>query len=433
MNMRNRQLSINNKGHLEFSGCDTVELAESYGTPLYVMSEDGIRNNCRKIKTALTDKYPGALALYASKAFSSRAIYRIMAEEGFGVDVVSGGELYTANMAGFPMERVYFHGNNKTPDEIELGLDLGIGHFVVDNYNEIRLLDKAASKGNKAVRVLIRVSPGVSAHTHEYISTGQLDSKFGFPIEGGDALKAAGIILESPHMELSGIHCHIGSQIFNQGAHGEAAKVMLGLLLQIKERYGIELEELNIGGGFGIFYREGDEPPAIEEYISVITDTVKALCSDNGLKLPRIIIEPGRWIVGENGITLYTIGAIKEIEGIRKYVSVDGGMTDNPRTALYQAEYDAIVANKAEERPEELVTIAGKCCESGDILIKDIRLPAVEPGDMLAVLSTGAYNYSMSSNYNRLRKPAVVMLKDGKPRIIVKRETYEDIVRNDME
>ncbi len=431
--MRNRQLTINNNGHLEFSGCDTLKLAEDFGTPLYVMSEDGIRDNCRSIKAALMDKYPGAIALYASKAFSSKSIYRIMAEEGFGVDVVSGGEMYTANAAGFPMDKVFFHGNNKTPDEIELGLQLGIGRFVVDNYNEIDLLGKALAEKDKTVKVLIRVSPGVSAHTHEYISTGQLDSKFGFPIEGGDALKAAEAILEHPKMQLTGIHCHIGSQIFNSGAHGEAAKVMLGLLLQIKESYGVELEELNIGGGFGIFYKEGDEPPAIEEYISIIMKTLDELCSSNGLKLPRIIIEPGRWIVGENGITLYTIGAIKAIEGIRKYVSVDGGMTDNPRTALYQAEYDAIVANKAGEDPAELVTIAGKCCESGDILIKDIMLPKLVPGDLLAILSTGAYNYSMSSNYNRLRKPAVVMLRDGKPRLIVKRETYEDIVRNDID
>lgn len=431
--MRNEQLSINNREHLEFAGCDTVELAAKYGTPLYVMSEDGIRENCRKIKASLMDKYPDTLALYASKAFSSRAIYKIIEEEGFGIDVVSSGELFTANKAGFPMERVYFHGNNKTQEEIEFGMDLNVGHFVVDNYNEIELLNKETIKRNKTLKVLLRVSPGVSAHTHEYISTGQLDSKFGFPIEGDDALNAVGMIIKCSGMELTGIHCHIGSQIFNKGAHCEAAKVMFNLLLQIKERFGIELEELNIGGGFGIFYKEGDERPVIGELIGVIMTTIKDLCSKNGLKLPKIIIEPGRWVVGENGITLYTIGAIKEIEGIRKYVSVDGGMTDNPRTALYQAEYDAIVANKAGKQPEELVTIAGKCCESGDILIKDIKLPLVNYGDILAVLSTGAYNYSMSSNYNRLRKPAVVMIKDGQPRIIVKRETYEDLVRNDLE
>ena len=431
--MRNDRLNINNKGHLEFAGCDTVELAARYGTPLYVMSEDGIRENCRKIRTSLMDKYPGTLALYASKAFSSGAIYKIMADEGFGIDVVSSGELYTAYKAGFPMERVYFHGNNKTQEEIEFGMDRNIGHFVVDNYHEIELLSKETEKRNKTVKVLIRVSPGVSAHTHEYISTGQLDSKFGFPIEGDDALNAVGMIIKCSGMELKGIHCHIGSQIFNMDAHREAAKVMMGLLLQIKDRFGIELEELNIGGGFGIFYKEGDEPPVIDELIAVIMSTIKDLCSENGLKLPKIIIEPGRWVVGENGITLYTIGAIKEIKGIRKYVSVDGGMTDNPRTALYQAEYDAVVANKAREESEELVTIAGRCCESGDILIKDIKLPIVSYGDILAVLSTGAYNYSMSSNYNRLRKPAVVMIKEGQSRIVVQRETYEDLVRNDME
>lgn len=431
--MRNKQLSINSKGHLEFAGCDTVALAAEYSTPLYVMSEDGIRENCRSIRESLMDKYPDTLALYASKAFSSRAIYKIIEEEGFGVDVVSSGELFTAQKAGFPMERVYFHGNNKTQEEIEYGMELNIGHFVIDNYHEIEMLHKETVKRNKTVKALLRVSPGVSAHTHEYISTGQLDSKFGFPIEGDDAINAVEMVTKCSGIELKGIHCHIGSQIFNKGAHGEAAKVMVALLLKIKERFGIELEQLNIGGGFGIFYKEGDQPPAIGELISILMTNIKDMCNENGLKLPKIIIEPGRWVVGENGITLYTIGAIKEIKGIRKYVSVDGGMTDNPRTALYQAEYDAIVANKAGEQPVELVTIAGKCCESGDILIKDIKLPHLGYGDIIAVLSTGAYNYSMSSNYNRLRKPAIVMIKDGKPRLIVKRETYEDLIRNDIE
>ncbi|KUO73997.1 MAG: diaminopimelate decarboxylase [Clostridia bacterium BRH_c25] len=379
------------------------------------------------------ERYPDTVALYASKAFSSLAIYKIMKEEGFGIDVVSGGELFTACQAGFPMEKVYFHGNNKTQEEIEFGMEREVGYFVVDNNYEIELIQREAVKRKKNVKVLLRVSPGVSAHTHEYISTGQLDSKFGFPIEGGEALNAIGRIIECSGMALKGIHCHIGSQIFNTDAHRDAAKVMINLMLQVKSRFGIELEELNIGGGFGIFYKAGDEPPVIGELIAAIMDTIQTLCSENGLKLPKIIIEPGRWMVGESGITLYTIGSVKDIKGIRKYVSVDGGMTDNPRTALYQAEYDAIVANKAVKNPEELVTIAGKCCESGDILIKDIKLPHIEYGDILAVLSTGAYNYSMSSNYNRLRKPAMIMIRNGVPRIIVKRETYEDLVRNDME
>ncbi|HYE84640.1 MAG TPA: diaminopimelate decarboxylase [Clostridia bacterium] len=431
--MRNGQFSINEKGHLVFAGCDTVELAEKYGTPLYVMSEDGIRENCGRIRSALMDKYPNTLALYASKAFSTTAIYKIMKEEGFGIDVVSSGELYTACQAGFPMEKVYFHGNNKTQEEIEFGMDREVGYFVVDSNYEIDLIQKETEKRNKKVKVLLRVSPGVSAHTHEYISTGQLDSKFGFPVEGGEALDAIGRVLECSGMELKGIHCHIGSQIFNKDAHRDAARVMIDLLLQIKKRFGVELEQVNIGGGFGIFYKEGDMPPAIDKLISLIMTTIHSLCSENNLELPKIIIEPGRWMVGENGITLYTIGSVKEIKGVRKYVSVDGGMTDNPRTALYQAEYDAVVANKADEQPEELVTIAGKCCESGDILIWDIKLPRVDHGDTLAVLSTGAYNYSMSSNYNRLRKPAIVFLRNGQSRIILKRETHEDIVRNDME
>lgn len=431
--MKRKYLGTNTKGHLVFWGSDTVELAKEYGTPLYVMSEDGIRENCRKIRTKFMNKYPGSLALFASKAFSSIAIYKIIKEEGLGIDVVSSGELYTAYKANFPMDRIYFHGNNKTEEEIKFGIAHGVGCFVVDSFHEMELLHREAQRTQKRVKVLLRISPGISGHTHEYISTGQLDSKFGFPIEGGVALDAVAELGKYSLLDFKGIHCHIGSQIFNREAYKGTATVMLNLILEIKRQLDIEVEELNIGGGFGISYTEDDQPFELGELIEPMMDFINNKCNEYNLKLPKILIEPGRWMVGENGITLYTIGAIKEIKGIRKYVSVDGGMTDNPRPALYQAEYDAVVANKAGAEPSEVVTIAGRCCESGDMLIRDIRLPGTEAGDILAVFSTGAYNYSMSSNYNRLRKPAVVMIKDGQPRIVIKRETYEDLVRNDLE
>ena len=431
--MERKAHAINGKGHLEFGGCDTVELAKEFGTPLYVMSEDDIRAHCKEIKASFMDKYENTGALYASKAFSSIAIYKIMKEEGFGIDVVSSGELYTAHKANFPMDKVYFHGNNKSREEIELGIEYGVGHFVIDNFYEMGVIQEEAEKKQKKVNVLLRISPGISGHTHEYISTGQLDSKFGFPVHEDVALKAVKKLEEYPNLEFKGIHCHIGSQIFNKGAYTDTVAIMTQLLFQIKTQLKIEAEQLNLGGGFGVFYSEGDEPRPIHEFIETIMVAVNAKCKEYKLKMPRILIEPGRCMVGEMGITLYTIGSSKEIKGIRKYVSVDGGMADNPRTALYQAEYSAVVANKVGEKPSELVTIAGRCCESGDVLIKDIKIPEVEPGDILAVFSTGAYNYSMSSNYNRLRKPGMIMIKDGKPRIVVKRETYEDLVRNDLE
>jgi len=420
---------INEKGHFVFDSCDVVELAKEYGTPLYVVSENEIRKRCKRIKEYFMHKYPDTLAIYASKAMSNVAIYRIIGEEGMGIDVVSGGELYTAIKAGFPKEKIYFHGNNKSRDEIKLGLDNNIGCIVIDNDYEMSIIQELASKSGKKVKVLLRITPGVSGHTHEYISTGQIDSKFGFSIQDDVAFNAVKRVLECPNIHFAGIHCHIGSQIYRIEAYREAVKVMTALLQKIKLELGVEAEELNMGGGFGVFDYKQDKHVDIEDFIETIMKTAEEQCSVRNLKRPRILIEPGRWIVGESGITLYTVGAVKEIKGVRKYVSVDGGMADNPRPSLYQALYKGIVANKAAEESTEVVTIAGKCCESGDILIKNLKTPVLEPGDILAVLGTGAYNYSMSSNYNRLTKPALIMTNKGESRVVVRRETYEDLIR----
>ncbi|MGE5632963.1 MAG: diaminopimelate decarboxylase [Caulobacteraceae bacterium] len=422
-------IEINERGHIVFDGCDVVELAKEYGTPLYVVSESEVRRRCKRIQEYFMQKYPNTLALYASKAMSNMAVYKIIKEEGMGIDVVSGGELYTAIKAGFPMEKVYFHGNNKTPEEIKLGIDNNVGCFVIDNDYEIGLIQKLALESGKTVKALLRITPGVSGHTHEYISTGQIDSKFGFSVQNGVAFNAVKKVLGCPNIHFAGVHCHVGSQIYRFEAYSESVKIMTTLVQQIKLELGVEIEELNMGGGFGVFDYDADKQVDIVEFIETIMNNIEEQCKIKDIKRPRVLIEPGRWVVGESGITLYTIGSIKEIKGIRKYVSVDGGMADNPRHALYQAIYKAEVANKAGEPCTDTVTIAGRCCESGDILIKDLKTPALETGDILAVYGTGAYNYSMSSNYNRLTKPALVMTNNGKSRVAVRRETYEDLLR----
>lgn len=428
----NQGIIVNEKGHLVHGGCDTVELAEKYGTPLYVVDESEIRERCRLIRRHFTDKYPDTGALYASKAFSSIPMYRIIKEEGLGLDVVSGGELYTAVKADFPMERVYFHGNNKTREEIEMGIDHHVGCFVIDNESEMACIQELAQSRGRTVKALLRITPGVSGDTHHYISTGQTDSKFGFHLYNGMAEEAVKKVMQYANIHFAGIHCHIGSQIFEKGTYREAVRVMTELMRTIKSNMGLEVEELNIGGGFGVHYIEEDRQLDIAGFFDEIANSVAECCRALDLERPRLLIEPGRWIVADSGITLYTIGSVKHIDGVRKYVSVDGGMADNPRHALYQAAYHAVVANKATESCGETVTVAGRCCETGDILIPEIRLPEVKAGDILAVLKTGAYNYSMASNYNRLRKPAVVMVKDGTSRVAIKRETYEDLIRNDL-
>lgn len=425
-------LSVNEQGHLTVGGADTVELAREYGTPLYVMDEETIRTACRQFKASIDRNYGKGVPLYASKAFSCKEIYRIIESEGLDADVVSGGEIYTALAAGFPAERMFFHGNNKSPEELELALRENVGRIVVDNLTELQLLEELAAKLGKRPKILFRIKPGVDAHTHDFIRTGQIDSKFGFAIENGEAIAAAKAAAAAEQIELVGVHCHIGSQIFELDPFILAAKIMVEFMAQVREETGLTLSELNLGGGFGIKYLESDSPREYDAFMDAVSAQIHASCTELGLEQPAVFIEPGRSIVGPAGLTLYTVGAIKEIAGVRTYLSVDGGMTDNPRYALYQAPYEAIVANKADAPRDFEVTIAGKCCESGDLIQEHTKIQWCESGDLLAVLATGAYNYSMASNYNRIPRPAVVMVKDGKPRLIVRRESYEDLIHNDL-
>ena len=427
-----KNLKINSKNHLETGGCDTVELAKEYGTPLYVMDEEKIRSNMRAYKNAIDTYYGCGMALYASKALSAIGMYKIASEEGIGVDVVSGGELYTALKAGFNPENICFHGNNKSYDELDMAVKENVGLICCDSHFELDILNSLGEKYGKIIKVMFRIKPGVEAHTHEFISTGQIDSKFGFSIENGEADEVAKYALTLANIEVVGIHCHIGSQIFDLEPFKLAAEVMTNYYIKLKKDIGLPLTTLDLGGGFGISYVKEDRPIEYPEFIKAVSKVVKDICTKEETKLPYILMEPGRSIVGDAGITLYTIGNIKDIKDVRKYVSVDGGMADNPRYILYEAEYDGILANRATDEPEEIVTVCGKCCESGDIIIKNAHLPKAKEGDILAVMSTGAYNYSMSSNYNRLPRPAIVLAKDGKSKVMVKRETYEDIIRNDV-
>lgn len=426
-------LGVNEKGHLTIGGADTVDIANTFGTPAYVMDEALIRKNCRlylnSIKKACGSK---GLALYASKAFSCVYICRLAAEEGMGLDVVSGGEIYTAVKADFPMERVYFHGNNKTADEIEFALKNNVGRFVVDNKYELELLNQLAGQQCKKANVLFRIKPGIDAHTHDFIRTGQIDSKFGFALETGEAMDIIKHAATLPNILVVGLHCHIGSQIFDKDPFVHAAEVMTDFMADAAKATGITFTELNLGGGYGIRYLPEHDPIGYDEYIGDVAKAVEATCKKRGIEIPALLMEPGRSLVGSAGITLYTVGGIKDIPNVRKYISVDGGMGDNPRYILYEAEYTALRADDANASPCEKVTVAGKCCESGDLLMKDVLLPHFETGDIMAVLATGAYNYSMASNYNRIPRPPVIMVTDGKPHEIVRRESYEDIIKNDV-
>lgn len=426
-------LNINEKGHLTIGGCDTVDLAKEYGTPLYVLDETTIRNTCRAYVNSFKKFYNGnGMPLYASKALSCKELCRIANEENLGLDVVSGGEIYTAVQAGFPMEKVHFHGNNKTADEIRFAIKSKVGKFVVDNLYELELLDEIAGEEGITANISFRIKPGVDAHTHNFIRTGQIDSKFGFALETGEAFNAVKKAIKLKNVNLKELHCHIGSQIFDIEPFVTAAEIMIDFIAKIKNELGINIPELNLGGGFGIMYTEKDEPVPYENYMEKVSVAVKEKCSQYGIDVPFIYIEPGRSIVGEAGITLYTVGSKKEIPNIRTYVSVDGGMTDNIRYALYQSDYTVLNASKANQEPNDIVTVAGKCCESGDLIQENTKVADPQAGDILAVLSTGAYNYSMASNYNRIPRPAMVMVKDGQPRVIIKRESYEDLVRNDV-
>ena len=425
-------LSVNEKNHLVIGKNDTVELAKKFGTPLYVMDEELIRKNCRIYKNAM-DKYSnGGTVLYANKAFCTLYTCRIAKEEGLGLDVVSGGELYTALKADFPTEKICFHGNNKTSDELEMAVKNNVGHIIVDNIYELEELEKIAEKHNKIQKIMFRIKPGIDAHTHRFIRTGQIDSKFGVALENGEAFDIIKTAAKMKNVKVTGVHCHIGSQIFDIEPFCRAAEVMMNFVGDLKDKLGLEIDELNLGGGYGIMYTADDDPIEYDKYIEHVAEIVKDTAKKRGVKMPHIFMEPGRSIVASAGITLYTIGGIKDIKNVRKYVSVDGGMGDNPRYILYQSEYTAVLANRAGDKPTEKVTVAGKCCESGDILLKDTMLPKTEAGDTLAVLATGAYNYSMASNYNRIPRPAVVAVKDGEERVVVKRETYDDLIKNDI-
>ena len=426
-------ISVNEKNHLMWGGCDTVELAETFGTPLYVLDETMIRSNCRAYVKSLERFYGGNGRIhFASKALCTMATCKIVCEENMGLDVVSGGELYTAYKAGFPMEKVCFHGNNKTPDEIKMALKFGVGHFVVDSEYELDMLDTLAGEQGKTASVLFRIKPGIDAHTHDFVKTGQIDSKFGVALETGEALEIIKKALAAKNIDYRGIHCHIGSQIFDIAPFCEAAEVMMNFIGEIKEQTGAETYELDLGGGFGICYTEEDDPIPYGEYMEAVSKVIHKKVEELQLPLPFILMEPGRSIVAESGITLYRVGAIKEIPDIRTYVCIDGSMADNPRYILYQSKYSFLIANRAGDEKDSFVTIAGRCCESGDLLGENIALQAPKSGDILATLATGAYNYSMASHYNRLPNPPVVMVKDGNARIIVERESYEDLIKNDQ-
>lgn len=423
---------IRPNGHLEIGGVDTVDLAREYGTPLYVYDVAHMRDRARAFKQALLDNGVNGKVAYASKAFSCMAMVQLVEEEGLNLDVVSGGELFTALQAGFPPERIHFHGNNKSEEEIEMAVQAGIGCFIVDNFRELQLLKDAGKRHGTKIAVLLRVTPGVEAHTHEYIATGQEDSKFGFDVGSGQVLEALKRVLSGDAVECLGLHCHIGSQIFDVGGFEVTVKKIFRELTTRLRDLPYVPQVLNLGGGFGIRYVEGDTPQSIADYVYTIAAAVKDEAKKADMSTPDIWVEPGRAIVGNAGTTLYTVGSQKEIPGVRRYLAVDGGMNDNLRPALYDAKYEGLLANRGLDPSVQTVSIAGKCCESGDMLIWDLPLPDVKDNDLLAVFSTGAYGYSMANNYNRLPRPAVVFVENGEAQLVVRRETYEDLVRFDL-
>jgi diaminopimelate decarboxylase len=425
-------MKVNETGHLEIGGVDTIELAKQFGTPLYIYDVALIREKAKKFRETFQKLNVKAQVAYASKAFSSIAMIQLVEEEGLSLDVVSGGELYTAIKAGFPSERIHFHGNNKSLEELEMAVDYRIGCIVVDNFNELTMLEQLCNRRKEKMSVLIRVTPGIEAHTHDYILTGQEDSKFGFDLNNGQADEAVSKVLKSASLKLLGIHCHIGSQIFETTGFILAVQKIFHKLKEWKEAYGFIPEVLNLGGGFGIRYTSEDDPIPVSRYVEEIIAEVKKCSEEINIPLPEIWIEPGRSLVGDAGTTIYSIGSRKDVPQIRSYVAVDGGMSDNIRPALYQAKYEAVLANRVLDKNEEIVSIAGKCCETGDMLIWDLPLPKVSSNDYLAVFCTGAYGYSMANNYNRIPRPAVVFVENGEAQLVIKRESYEDLVRNDL-
>ncbi|MCL6519412.1 MAG: diaminopimelate decarboxylase [Armatimonadetes bacterium] len=427
---------INSKGHLEIGGCDTVELAEKFGTPLYVMDEAHLRQNCQAYLNSFRTRYPNTEIAFAGKAFLPMAMCRIVDQEGLYLDVASGGELYTALKAGFPPERILLHGNCKTADELQMALDNGVGRIVVDNLTELEKLNTLAVERKQKAQILFRVTPGVDPHTHRLISTGQEDTKFGFNIKSGAAMDAVRKALDYPGIELRGIHCHVGSQLLDTEAHTAAIDVMVEFAKEILDETGFLIEDIDTGGGLGIRYVEGQNPPTIDQFANAVVSALKRSLDKHCFPKPRLIQEPGRSIVGTAGITLYHVGAVKKVPipqkpGYKTYIIVDGGMSDNPRPLLYGALYEAIIANRANEPATQIATISGKHCET-DTLIPEARIAETQPGDVLAVFCTGAYTFDMASNYNRFCRPAVVLVLDGQADVIVERESLEDLIRREI-
>lgn len=428
-----KNLATNEAGHLTFAGYDTTELAQRYGTPVMLMDEERIRSRCREYKAAMQAYLPaGSRPLYASKALSLKCIYQIMRQEDMGVDVVSSGELYTAVRAGFPMENAYFHGNSKTDADICFAMENGIGYFVCDNADELEAIDAEAARRGICQKVILRLSPGIDPHTHEKINTGRVDSKFGAAIATGQAEELVLLALSKKNVDLCGYHCHIGSQIFDHAPFCDAAVLMLEFTAQIKEKHGYSAQMLNLGGGMAVPYTDRDATIDYTANIRNIGKLIADTCERLGLNAPAILMEPGRSIVADAGITLYRVTSIKQIPGFKNYVAVNGGMTDNPRYTLYQAAYTVLPADRMRDEAELVCTVAGCCCESGDLIQENVSLPTPRRGDLLAVLTTGAYNYSMASNYNRVPRPPVVMLGPDGPYVAARRETFDDLVRNDL-
>ncbi len=423
---------VNNQGHLAIGGCDIVDLAEEFGTPLYLFDESTLRQKCRKFKDEFRKYYSDTLVIYASKAILNRALARIFKEEGLGLDVVSGGELSIARSVDFPLDKVYFHGNNKTREELNLALDWGVARIVVDNFYELELLNNLAEERRISQDILLRLTPGVDPHTHRYTTTGTIESKFGFPLATGQAEKAVKQALSASNLNLLGFHFHLGSPVSEIQPYELAMELVLRFAREVVRKGGFDLREFDIGGGFAVQYTLDSKVPTIADYARAVTDKLEGLISDLGFNRPRLIIEPGRAIVGQAGVALYKVGAIKELAGIKKYVCVDGGMSDNIRPVLYGAKHAALVANKALKEEREMVTIAGKLCESGDILVKDINLPNMRASDIIAIPVCGAYSIPMSSNYNAMPRPAVVMVREGRAHLIRRRETYQDLMSLDL-
>lgn len=425
-------LTANEKGHLAINGYDTVELAKKYGTALYVIDEDKLRANCRIYIDSMKKHFgEDSMPLYASKVLCFTGIYRIVAECGMGTDLVSAGELYTAKKAGFPLEKAFFHGNNKTDADIEYAIESGLGYFVVDNEEELNAIDEIAGKHGICQKVLLRITPGIDPHTHKAIVTGSVDSKFGSAIETGRAYEMVEMALAKKNVSLEGFHCHIGSQIFECEPFCDAADIMIKFIADVKARYSYKTTILNLGGGFGVRYTENDPVIDIEANIASVASHVKKLCAEFGVDMPKILMEPGRSIVADTGITLYTVGSVKEIADLKNYVSIDGGMPDNPRYALYSSAYTVMLASDVNAKADFECTIAGRCCESGDLIQENVMLPKPKRGDIIAVLTTGAYNYSMASNYNRIPRPAILLVGKNGEHIAVRRETFEDLCRCD--